>query len=89
VSKKKMFGGIGYLLNGNMAFGIWKNSLVIRCGADAYARCLDLPGVAAFDVTGRPMAGWVLVEPDAFVDEDALSGWLERGRDFAATLETK
>lgn len=89
LSKKKMFGGVGYLLNGNMAFGIWKDSLVVRCGAESYGRCLALPGVTEFGVTGRPMVGWVLVEPDAFAAEEALSGWLERGRDFAATLAAK
>lgn len=89
LSKKKMFGGMGYLLNGNMAFGIWKDSLVVRCGAESHARCLALPGVAEFDVTGRPMTGWVLVAPDALATEAALLAWLERGRDFAATLEAK
>lgn len=89
LSKKKMFGGIGYLLNGNMAFGIWKDSLVVRCGAESYGRCLALPDVAEFDVTGRPMVGWLLVGPDAFIGEDALLDWLARGRDFAATLEAK
>jgi hypothetical protein len=88
-AKKKMFGGLGYLLNGNMAFGIWKDSLVVRCGAESYARNLDQPGVAEFDITGRPMAGWVLVDPDALAEEASLLGWLERGRDFAATLTAK
>ncbi len=89
MSKKKMFGGVGWLLNGNMAFGIWKDSLVVRCGAEAYADCLSLPGVAEFNVTGRPMVGWLLVGPDICASEDALLGWLERGRDFAASLEAK
>jgi TfoX/Sxy family transcriptional regulator of competence genes len=88
-ASKKMFGGVGYLLNGNMAFGIWKDSLVVRCGPHDHARCLAMAGVSEFDVTGRPMTGWVLVSPDAFAGEDALLGWLERGRDFAATLEAK
>jgi hypothetical protein len=89
LSKKKMFGGVGYLLNGNMACGIWKASLVVRCGAESYGRYLALPDVSEFAVTGRPMVGWVLVGPDALAGEESLLGWLERGRDFAATLEAK
>lgn len=89
LAKKKMFGGVGYLMNGNMAFGIWKHSLVVRCGPEAYPRYLAMPGVSEFDVTGRPMSGWLLVAPDVFAGEVDLQAWLERGRDFAATLPAK
>jgi TfoX/Sxy family transcriptional regulator of competence genes len=89
LGKKKMFGGLGYLLNGNMAFGILKDSLIVRCGPQSYAACLALPGVGEFDVTGKPMAGWVAVSPEALDQESNLLAWLERGRDFAATLEPK
>ncbi|MEW5788502.1 MAG: TfoX/Sxy family protein [Pseudomonadota bacterium] len=88
-AKKKMFGGLGYLLNGNMAFGIWKDHLVVRCGPAAHAACLARPGVGEFDVTGRPMAGWVLVAPEGFADAAGLPAWLELGRDFAACLPAK
>ena len=89
IGKKKMFGGLGYLLNEHMAFGIWKDRLIVRCGPEGYAACLALPGVREFDITGRPMAGWVMVAPEGFEDEAALLAWLERGRDFAATLPAK
>lgn len=89
LAKKKMFGGVGYLMHGNMAFGIVKSGVVVRCGPDAYARCLSMPGVTEFDFTGRPMAGWVYVTPDAIAGEAELMAWLEQGRDFAASLPEK
>lgn len=88
-AKKRMFGGMGWLVRGNMAFGIWKDSLVVRCGTQAYAAALARPHVAEFDVTGRPMAGWVLVAPDGLDDDPALLDWLVAGRDFAAALPDK
>lgn len=88
-AKKKMFGGLGYLWRGNMAFGIWRDRLIVRCGQAAHARCLRQPGAAEFDITGRAMAGWVLVAPEGFADDTALADWLALGRDFAAGLEPK
>ncbi len=89
VTEKKMFGGVGWLVNGNMAVGIWKESLVVRVGPDAYAACLEEPHVAEFDITGRPMRGWVLIAPDAFATKRDLQRWLDLGLSFAATLPAK
>lgn len=89
LGKKKMFGGVGYLMQGNMAFGIVGRGLVVRCGPQAYAERLGRPGVAEFDLTGRPMKGWVLVAPEAIESEDGLAEWLILGRDFAASLDAK
>lgn len=88
-ARKQMFGGVGWLLNGNMAFGVWKDHLVVRCHPEDYAACLDQPGVGPFDVTGRPMKGWLLVAPDHLEADADLLAWLERGRDFAASLPAK
>ncbi len=89
LSLKKMFGGLGYLMNGNMAFGIWRDKLVVRCGPANYESALSRSGVGPFDVTGRAMTGWVLVSPDTLEIPGQLLAWLEMGRDFAATLPTK
>ena len=62
VSKKKMFGGICYLLKGNMCFGVWKDSLIVRMDKEQGEQSLKLRNVRPFDITGKPMAGWVLVE---------------------------
>ena len=61
LAKRKMFGGVGYVIEGNMAFGIWKHSLVVRCGPERQAECLRERHTSRFDITGRPMKGWLLV----------------------------
>lgn len=88
-TKKKMFGGIGYLHAGNMAFGIWKDNLVVRCGAERQTESLSQPHTLPFDVTSKAMTGWIMVEPPGFSEDDALSAWLELGRGFAGSLPPK
>ena len=57
VEEKKMFGGVGFLLNGNMLVGVWKDSLIVRLGPDSYEDALLEPHVKEFDITGRAMKG--------------------------------
>jgi TfoX/Sxy family transcriptional regulator of competence genes len=89
VEEKKMFGGVGFLLNGNMLVGVWKDSLIVRLGPDNYDDALLQPHVREFDITGKPMKGWVLVEPRGFEDEDQLKGWMERALKFVKALPKK
>ncbi len=89
MSKKKMFGGICYLLNGNMAFGIYKDFLILRLGEEKGSRALESEHVRFFDITGRPMKGWVMVEMDGFKNDDDLKAWLKSARDFAGSLQPK
>ena len=84
-----MFGGIGFLLSGNMLVGVWKTSLIVRVGPDQYAHALKQPHVREFDVTGRPMKGWVLVEPEGIDEEKQLAEWIERATKFVAALPAK
>jgi TfoX/Sxy family transcriptional regulator of competence genes len=63
IEEKKMFGGVGFLLNGNMLVGIWKESMIVRLGPDEGDKALMEKHVQEFDITGRPMRGWVLVAP--------------------------
>ncbi len=84
-----MFGGIGFLLNGNMLVGVWKNSLVVRVGSDDYDDVLLESHVKEFDITGRPMKGWVLVEPEGVEEDDQLKDWIERARRFVGKLPKK
>src|SRR5437016_5731361 len=78
VEEKKMFGGIGFLLNGNLLVGVWKDSLIARLGPDEGDEALREPHVNEFDVTGRAMKGWVLVAPAGVEGDDQLSGWIQR-----------
>ncbi len=87
--KKKMFGGICYLHSGNMAFGIWKDYLIVRMAPSLAEEKRHQPHVGEFDLTGKPMKGWVMVEKGSWDDTVALDGWLRIGKAFALTLPVK
>src|SRR5437867_1796231 len=75
-TEKKMFGGVGFLLNGNMCVGVWKTSLIVRLDPDQYLAALTEQHVRQFDITGRPMKGWIMVEPDGIETDEQLSEWV-------------
>ena len=89
IEEKKMFGGIGFLLKGNLLAGVWKDSLIVRVGPDAYEEALLEPHVKEFDITGSPMKGWVLVAPEGIEDDDQLSAWIQRAVKFVGKLPGK
>jgi hypothetical protein len=89
MEKKKMFGGVCYLLRGNMAFGIWKNSLIVRMDRDQGVQSLKDRNVKRFDVTGRPMAGWIMVQEAGWKSAAGLAKWLGIGKRFALSLPEK
>jgi TfoX/Sxy family transcriptional regulator of competence genes len=89
IQEKKMFGGVCFLLNGNMLVGVWKESLIVRLGQDQGDEALLEPHVKEFDITGRPMRNWVLVEPKGVEDDDQLSGWIQRAIKFVGKLPAK
>ncbi len=87
--KKKMFGGICYLKSGNMAFGIWKDYLIVRCGSDRHAKCLSEQHTKEFDVTGKPMSGWVMVAPEGVGEDRELAKWIRIGDRYSSSLPPK
>ena len=87
--EKKMFGGIGFLLNGNMACGVNKDNLIVRVDPEKHSALLKKPHAKPFDLTGRPMKGWLLVEADGYITEKQLSAWIKEGIEFASTLPPK
>ena len=89
IEEKKMFGGFGFLLNGNLLVGVWKDSLIVRLGPDEGDEALREPHVKEFDITGRPMKGWVLVEPEGVQHDNQLKGWIQRAVKFVRTLRAK
>ena len=88
-SKMKMFGGIGYLLNGNMVAGIHKDYYILRLGEENANDALILPKTRLFNITGRAMKGWIMAEEDAFFDKDDLVNWLNKAKLFVETLPIK
>lgn len=87
-TRKKMFGGTAHLLNGNLMCGVYKDYLILRLGEQAGDDALKKPRTRPFDITGKPMKGWVMVEKQA-VDGGKLRPWLTKARKFASTLAPK
>lgn len=90
ITEKKMFGGLCFLLNGNMVCGgDQKFGFMVRVGADAYVSLLKLKYAKKMDFTGTPMKGFISVEPDGIRTKAALAKWVERGLAFVETLPPK
>ena len=88
-TEKKMFGGIAYMHRDHMFIGIVKDELMVRVGPDAQDKALKKKGVRPMDFTGRPLKGYVYVEPASFKTKAALRKWIHAGRDFVETLPPK
>ena len=89
VTEKAMFGGLAFLLRGNMAVGISGDELMVRVGPDASEEALARPHTRVFDMTGRPMKGWILVARDGVRTSRQLAAWVDRGTQFAGSLPPK
>ena len=76
VTEKKMFGGLAFLLDGRMVVGIIDRTLMARVGPDRHADALALPHVRPMDFTGRPMKGYVYVDPAGIAEDHELAAWL-------------
>ena len=87
--QKKMFGGIGWMLNGNMCVGVYKEWLITRVGEDAGAKLFKEKHAKPMDITGKPMKGWVMVEPTGVASAEELRDWIARCIAFVRTLPTK
>ncbi len=88
-TEKAMFGGVCFMLNGHMCVGIARDDLMVRVGPDAYEHALGQRHARPMDFTGRPMRGYVFVEPDGCRDRRALERWITRAVDFVSTLPPK
>lgn len=88
-SEKKMFGGVCFLINGNMCLGTWKGSLIVRLGKDRHEETLARPHTRPANITGRVMTGWALVEPAGIRSERDLKTWVGEAAAFAASLPAK
>jgi len=87
--EKNMFGGIGFLLYGNMACGVLRDNLIVRVGAKNYIDALLEPHVELFDITGKAMTGWVMVKEPGYRPDRDLRDWVEKGMEYSLTLPAK
>ena len=88
-SEKRMFGGVCFILNGNMCVGTWQGSLIVRLDKWRHEQTLLELHTKPFDITGRVMKGWALVERPGFESDDYLTAWVDRAVKFAAALPAK
>jgi TfoX/Sxy family transcriptional regulator of competence genes len=89
IAEKRMFGGIAFMLRGNMCCGVIDDRLMLRVGPDGYEAALSRPHAKPMDFTGRPMKGYVFVEPAGFASAGDLKAWIARARKFALSLPAK
>ena len=88
IAERKMFGGLTFMVQGNMACGVEGERLMVRVGPDAYDDALSRPHAKPMDFTGRPMKGMVWVGPPGLKGK-GLAAWVQRGVDFAKSLPEK
>ena len=89
LQEKKLFGGIGFLLNGNMACGVHGQGMIVRLGTADYEAALKMPHVKVFDMTGLPMTGWIVVEKAGYKSKQALQHWIRKSTKSAKSLPPK
>lgn len=88
-SERKMFGGIAFLLNGNMCCGIMGRDLVLRLGNEEAVKALRETHTREMDFTGKPMRSMVFVGPAGYSTDRDLSGWVKRAIDYVKSLPPK
>lgn len=84
-----MVGGLSFMVNGSMCCGVTGTALMVRVGPEARERALAQPHVRPMEFAGRPLAGFVCVEPGGYATDAALESWVQQGIDFVSTLPTK
>lgn len=89
VAEKKMFGGLAFLVAGNMCVGVVGEDLMVRVGPDVYSDALREPHARKMDFTGRPMKGFLYVAAEGIESDAALGRWVDRGLRFASSLPPK
>lgn len=89
LSEKEQFGGIAFLIRGNVACGIIGEELLVRVGKELHDEAVQMKGAKPFSLTGRPSKGWVLVGRSGLKGPAALKKWVEMGMEFARSLPPK
>ena len=89
LEEKKMFGGVRFMIQGNMACGVNGDDMIVRIGPERYEEALAQPSTKPFDMTGRPMSGWVVVAAEGVANDTDLKRWIVSGVNFARKLPAK
>ena len=89
LTEQQMFGGLAFLINGNMAVGVSGDELMVRVGKDSHDEALQRPGARTFDMSARPMRGWIIVASEGTATDGDLAAWISRGVAYAEGLPPK
>ncbi|MFZ0014918.1 MAG: TfoX/Sxy family protein [Acidimicrobiia bacterium] len=89
ITEREMFGGIAFMVNGNMAVGVSGDELMVRVGKEAHDEAVARPGAHVFDMSGRPMRGWLKVGADGMSSDAELQSWIDQGLAYAGALPPK
>ncbi len=89
LSEREMFGGIGFMLRGNMACGVIGDEMMVRIAKETTAAALKEPGARIFDFQGRPSQGWIMVNQSVLSNPAGLRAWVKRGVEYALSLPAK
>ncbi|MCI0480265.1 MAG: TfoX/Sxy family protein, partial [Candidatus Dadabacteria bacterium] len=89
MKEKRMFGGICYMLNGNMCVGIYKDNVIVRIGEDIAEKIMKEPHVKPMDIAGKAMKGWAMVGSDGIVEDKSLKRFCSFAIEFVLTLSPK
>lgn len=89
LTEREMFGGVGFMVQGNMAVGVVGEELMVRIDKQETEHALGEPGTRIFDFTGRPMKGWVMVASEGYSSDQDFERWVQRGVDYALSLPAK
>jgi TfoX/Sxy family transcriptional regulator of competence genes len=89
VVEKKMFGGLAFMVRGNMCVGVVNTELMVRTGPDGYEEALLEPNARKMDFTGKPMRGFVYISEQGFESDRDLTSWIDRAMGFVDTLPSK
>jgi TfoX/Sxy family transcriptional regulator of competence genes len=89
LTEREMFGGIAFMIGGNMAVGVSGDELMVRVGKDAHDDFVAQPGARTFDMGARPMRGWLAVASEGFHTDADLDSWIRRGVSYAESLPPK
>jgi hypothetical protein len=90
LTEKQMFGGLAFMIGGNMACGVsGKGGMIVRLAAGDTEDALQHAGVRIFDMTGRPMKGWLIVEEQVIAEDEDLRHWVDVGVAYASSLPPK
>ena len=89
LTEREMFGGIAFMIGGNMAVGVSGDELMVRVGKEAHDDLVTEPGARTFDMSARPMRGWLSVSSEGLRTDASLDSWIERGVSYAESLPPK